>query len=239
MAFCTVNAYSQKELVADNWYTYESEDDFKGFMHQEIEEAPDSYYISTFLGIKTSEGKRAFYNIKSTCYKDKYLTHKSYSVKTTGDNGGDIVYSLSGVVERSGDSLRYTINIDGGDNAGEHIEMEKYPVADFFNLFFLITKLDSDSVGKVLTFQGGNVTRRDYEEEYIEYKGEETLIIKGKEYKVNHFERGGDNIGESGYWVDENNVLIKASIDYYKDLIKCNKEDIDSELLEIYKNTNQ
>lgn len=221
---------SQDKLVSESWYTYESEDDFKGYMHFQIMQDNDLYYIATQARVKTDDGIIIF-DMKSTNLKDKYLTIKDFSFHTNGE-GGDRMYRINGIVDRVGDSLVWNVSGEGG--LREITKVTEYPTVDFFSMFFLLTKLDYSKKGRILLFNSMETDELNYKKNhYVDYLEDEVLTIKGKKINTKKLIIDGDGIGESTYWIDEKNDLVKAAIDNYKIMTKCNKEDIDFDLYEL------
>lgn len=216
-----VCSFSQTRLVMDEWYKYTAK--YTGYMHYVVHEDSSHYYISSDIKLKV-EDEVIFFNVQSVNHKDKYLTVKELSMKTNGE-GGSIVYDIHGTVTRQGDSLFWDFS---GENVRRRQKKTKYPTVNFFDTFFLLTTLDYSQKGRLLEYNSMETDELHYKEnEYIDYVEDSVMVVDDREVRVRKVTINGDAIGESTFWLDENNRLIKISIDNYKDQERCKKEDID------------
>jgi hypothetical protein len=193
-------------------------------MHYVVQEDSSNYYISTDLKLKTEDGEIIFFNIKSVNDKDKYLTVKKLSMETNGERGSEVC-DIHGTVTWQNDLLFWNFS---GENT-RHIQKEtKYPTVNFFDIFFLLTRLDYSRMGRLLEYNSMETDEFNYKEgHYIDYVENSVLEIDKEELRLRKVIINGDGIGESSYWLDENNRLIKISIDNYKNIVRCKKENID------------
>jgi len=161
---------------------------------------------------------------------DLFLTSKSFHIKGTADDQSDSKeFKFSGVITQHNDELHWELK----DN--DDIIITKKPTIVDWNLYHILTTLDYSKKGKILEFNSMEISELNYKENhYLEYTKDEVITINGKEILTKKIIQNGDGIGESSYYLDAQNNLVKISIDNYKNYIKCKKEDIDFAYFEQY-----
>jgi len=219
------SVFSQGKQVFEAWYTYIQEDSFDGYMHLIAIENRDSYNLSVQLKVKTADNELIFYDMATTNLKDEYLTVKKFSAKMNGE-GGERVFGFNGEIEKEDDMLKWKIT--NKENL-KNISIEtKYPTVDYFSMFYLLSKLDYSEKGRILSYNSMETSELNYKENHhVDYLEDEIIDVEGEKIKTKKITINGDGIGESTYWLNEKNELVKAAVDNYKIMQKCKKEDID------------
>jgi hypothetical protein len=224
-----LSMFAQKELAADNWYTFEAGERYKGYMHQKVEMDAEFYYITTTSKLKTKDGEVFMVDMNAVHAIDKYLTMQSFNADVI-DAG--FQYQVDGTVEQENDSLIWSIvaTTDGEPNI-EKTETTASSTVDFFSRYFLLTQLDYTETGRILSFNSMETDELNYKENhYIDYVGDEVLIIEGQPVNTKKLTCNGYGSRESTYWLTEDKQLVKVLLDGYKVITKCKKEDIDAKL---------
>lgn len=216
-----ISLCSYGQINTESWYKIEMRGG-KGYLHYRIQE--DSLSINTTLNFKfkVDEGLM-YYEAKMISDKDPFLTIKSFTIEGTTDNpSSSDTFTISGTVTKSDDELHWDIN-----NSDSKKVTKNNTIADW-NLYYVLTTLDYSAKGKILEFNSIEISEVNYKENhFLEYTGDEIVVIDNKEVLAKKITHNGDGIGESSYYLDSKNNLIKISIDNSKNYIKCNKEDID------------
>lgn len=213
----TFTTFGQTKI--DNWYKVEI-DEYKGYFNYSVEENSDSIQTSFDFKLKIKD-RLYFYKAKLNNQNDSFFSVKSFVLEGTTDNRIPTTYTISGTVS-SDEIYSYwkvpEINYE---------KTTKQPTVVDWNLFPILTTLDYSKKGIILKFNSMEISELNYKENhYLEYLSDETILIDGKKIKARKITHNGDGIGESTYWVDFDNNLIKISIDNYKNYTKCKKEDI-------------
>lgn len=215
--------FAQK--ITDNWYKIESED-FKGYMHYVVEEDFISYKTMLDLKIKV-EKKLIVYNANIESNKDSLMSVKSFVINGTTDDRIPEPFTFSGTVNSEEEYSYWNIN------EGEEQRITKNPTIADWNLFQVLTTLNYKQKGKILEFNAMEISELNYKENhYLEYVEDEVLKINGKDVEARKITHNGDRIGETTYWVDFDNKLVKISIDNEKNYTKCEQKDINFKYFE-------
>lgn len=217
----SLTVFGQTKL--DNWYKVEI-DEYQGYFNYSVEENPNSILTSFVFKLKIDENL-LYYKAKLTNEKDSFLTVKSFDLEGTTDNlRNPEIYTIAGTVTSADEYLYWKAP------AINYSKTTKQPTIVDWNLFHVMTTLDYSKKGIILEFNSMEISELNYKENHtLEYVSDEIIEIEGKKVKARKITHTGDRIGESTYWVDFDNNLVKISIDNSKNFIKCKKEAINLE----------
>lgn len=216
--------YGQPKM--ESWYNLDIED-LEGYFHVLVEETPNAL-LSTFeIKIKV-DGEIISYTTEVNSKKDLYLTVNSFTTKNIRNTNSKMHENVTtGKVTKVGDDLKWIIDQENITHEKSIMETKQPTVIDW-DLFYILTQLDYSKKGRILDFNSMEISELNYKEDHhLDYIGDETITIKGKKILVKKVTHNGGRIGESTYWIDAHNNLVKASIDNRKHFIKCTKEEID------------
>lgn len=208
----------------DSWFKFKNES-VEGYLHYKVEE--DSMFTTTFVDSKFKRGDGVM------CYaaiiknkKDSLMTVESFEITgTTDDIHNPQQIKFAGHLRSKEDAQVWTAKV----NDGNALEIEtQYPTIANWNLFYLMTLLDYSKTGRILEFNSMELPELNYKKNhYLEYLEDEEILINGNKIQARKITHNGDRSGESTYWLDMNNKLVKISIDNRKNFEKCKKEDIE------------
>lgn len=211
-------SFSQKTII-DNYY--QSEKDKNNFLNYKVVETNSEYSIT--LNSSSKDNSMSF-NLRSNTKKNALKTLKScvFSLMQSRNDSKETIKMYVNVEEKN-DSLIWTMKNENRIKSKHSTNN----TIDNITLWFILTTLNMENKGRILEFNSMETIELNYKENHhLDYVADETLNINGKEIKTKKITQNGDGIRESTYWVDQNNKLVKISIDNYKNLILCSKEDI-------------
>jgi len=218
----TFFSYSQTTII-DNWYKSDKPDEQNAFFNYKVIET-DSSYITSIESKAEKKGVKYSFNGIIKNKKDEFKTTKSFSFNNTiNDNGKEKKQALAGFVENKNDSLLWVLEF----NDRKKSRYSDSQVISNLTLWHVLTTLNLDKKGRLLDFNSMEITELNYKKNHhLDYVDDEVLVINGKEINTKKVTQNGDGIRESTFWLDNENRLVKISIDNYKTLIICDDAEI-------------
>ncbi len=210
------------QTKTDNWFKLKS-NTVKGYLHYIIEEDSLSVY-TTFEAKFKVDNTLLYYKAQLNNKKDSFLTVKSFTLEgTTDDIHTQNKFKLTGIVNSDKKHSKWKVRTN---KRSREFETKQQTIVDW-NLFHFLTLLNYSEKGKIIKFNSMEISELNYKENhYLEYLEDETLFIDGKEILTRKITHNGEGIGESTYWLNFENKLIKISIDNKKNYFRCDKKDI-------------
>ncbi|WP_163318419.1 hypothetical protein [Dysgonomonas sp. 520] len=212
-----VCSFSQGKNIQDKWYTLKFED-HKGYMHYVVNEYADEYEI--LMELRMAEGGIFAFDAKITNEKDSFLTTKTARIDVGKRN---YRHTLVGTVKKLDNSLlQWEITAD----KIERIITSEYPTVDMYSSFFLLTKLNYHTKGKILNFNMMDIKNISCDNNVsFEYTEDEKIQLGNKNVLAKKVVIEGYGSNRPAFWLNNTNEVVKIRIDDI-DMILCKKEDI-------------
>ena len=224
----------------DDWYTMKSDTE-TAYIHYNIIEHDSTYKVNYHSKYKQNSENIVFYNTSELdCFKDDFLSVKSFNIWFNSGKSNNKHYYFKGNVSSSKNQSQWTIK-----DAYEILKSEKKTMVELtnlkrkfttdvptlitINLLQFITKQPFDKKHIKVHFNTMNTTKGPQykQNQYIEYVSDELIQFENESIMSKKITHSGKSIKESTYLLGSNNKIIKYSINNYTTFILVKKNEID------------
>lgn len=213
LCICLGQAYSQT-TVMDNWYKSQEKNTFINYVVTKT----DSTFSIKLKAITEEDSGRRQFTITINNENNKYLTAKSFNI-SADDFKNKNFKDFSGSIERKNDSLLWKMN--------DKRRFTDTITIDNLSLWYLITTLPTAKTGRLLDFSSMEILEFNYKENHhLDYIADEILNIQNKKINTKKITQNGNGIGESSFWLDENNRLVQIAVDNKQPIILIDEPEI-------------